>query len=67
MTNGETHYIVGYQAGHAACVRTGTTREGHRWLAANQRADPAYIAGYEWALFDYADANGLPTPLAGTS
>ena len=32
---------------------------GRRWLAEHRDADTAYVAGYEWALWDYEDANGL--------
>lgn len=29
------------------------------WLADQGNADNAFVAGYEWALWDYEDANGL--------
>lgn len=60
--------MAGYEAGRATCLRSGMVSDGRRWLEANQHAaDAAFVAGYEWALFDYADANGLPAPVAGAS
>lgn len=38
---------------------TGSVDAGRRWLAGQRGADSAYVAGYEWALWDYEDANGL--------
>ena len=64
----EAQYMAGYNAGRTACLRSGTTLDAHRWLQMHQRGLPvAFVAGYEWALLDYADANGLPEPLAGAS
>lgn len=52
--------MAGYQAGRAIALANGTTDLGWAWLGVNGTADQAYVAGYEWALFDYQDANGLP-------
>lgn len=58
MTTGEQQYMAGYNAGRTLALQTGTTEAGHRWLATHPDADIAYVAGYEWALWDYEDANG---------
>ena len=58
-TPGEQQYMAGYNAGRTTCVQTGSSEVGRQWLEdAAHRADSAYIAGYEWALWDYEDANG---------
>ena len=56
---GEQLYMAGYNAGRSICLQTGSSEAGRRWLAESARAtDSAYVAGYEWALWDYEDANG---------
>ena len=59
-TRGEARYLAGYEAGRAACLRTGSAAAARRWVEEHQHADSAYLAGYEWALWDYEDANGVP-------
>lgn len=59
MTSGEQQYMAGYNAGRTSALRVGSTEDGERWLREHPNADPAYVAGYEWALWDYADANGI--------
>lgn len=51
--------MAGYNAGRASTLATGSVDAGRRWLAEHPAADSAYVAGYEWALWDYEDANGL--------
>ena len=51
--------MAGYNAGRTSALTTGSVNAGRRWLAENPRADSAYVAGYEWALWDFEDANGL--------
>jgi len=52
--------MAGYNAGRATCLRTGSSEAARRWLETDSRAHgSAYIAGYEWAVWDYDDANGL--------
>lgn len=58
-TSGEQQYMAGYNAGRTIALRTGSAEAGHRWLNEHREADVAYVAGYEWALWDYEDANGL--------
>ena len=58
-TSGEQQYMAGYNAGRACALTTGSVDAGRRWLAEHRDADIAYVAGYEWALWDYEDANGL--------
>lgn len=64
----EALYLAGYQAGHMACVRGADPGGARRWIEMREpELDAAYVAGYEWAVFDYVDANGLPLPVAGAS
>ena len=58
-TRSEAQYVAGYNAGRTACVRSGSVEEALRWIEAHQLVDPAYLAGYEWAVWDYEDANGV--------
>lgn len=59
-TSGEQQYMAGYNAGRAMCLRTGSSEAARRWLETDSRAHgSAYVAGYEWAIWDYEDANGL--------
>jgi hypothetical protein len=51
--------MAGYNAGRAFALITGSAEPGRRWLIENRDADIAYVSGYEWALWDYEDANGL--------
>ncbi|GAB3862591.1 hypothetical protein GCM10028801_28360 [Nocardioides maradonensis] len=51
--------MAGYNAGRTLALTTGSVKGGHRWLDKHHTADTAYIAGFEWALWDYEDANGL--------
>lgn len=60
VTSGEQQYMAGYDAAQAICVQTGSTEAARRWLELeSHRHETAYVAGYEWALWDYEDANGL--------
>lgn len=59
MTTGEQQYMAGYNAGRGMALRTGSADAGHNWLSEHRNADLAYVAGFEWALWDYEDANGL--------
>ena len=56
---GEARYLAGYADGRAACLRASSSDVAQRWIKENQNADPAYLAGYEWAVWDYEDANGV--------
>ena len=61
--------MAGYDTGRALALQTGSSAAGHRWLAELRDAPTAFIAGYEWALWDYEDANGLihtPDPSRAT-
>jgi len=67
---GEQLYIAGYNAGRTACLQAGSSDSARRWIEERSRLDPAYVAGYEWALWDYDDANGvagLRTPEIGSA
>lgn len=64
MGPGEQQYMAGYNAGRTICLQSGSSSAGRRWLEhADNRPDVAYVAGYEWAIWDYDDANGLQTRL----
>jgi len=41
------------------CARTGSAELARRWTTENRWADAAYLAGLEWSIWDYEDANGL--------
>lgn len=57
---GEQRYMAGYNAGRSLSLRTGSSEAGRRWLAESALgSDAAYVAGFEWALWDYEDANGV--------
>jgi hypothetical protein len=58
-TIGEQQYMAGYNAGRTIALTTGSVAAGRHWLAEHPGADSAYVAGFEWALWDYEDANGL--------
>lgn len=63
---GEQRYMAGYNTGRTTCLRTGSSEAGRRWLELEARAkDSAYVAGYEWALWDYDDANGVARTVRG--
>lgn len=54
--------MAGYNAGRTLALQTGSSAAGRRWLAEHRDSndtDLAFVAGYEWALWDYEDANGL--------
>ena len=57
--NWEQQYVAGYNAGRTSALTTGSVDAGLRRLEEHRDTDSAYIAGYEWALWDYEDANGL--------
>lgn len=59
MTRGEQQYMAGYNASRTTALQTGSTEAGRRWVSEHRNADTAYVSGYEWALWDYEDANGL--------
>lgn len=57
---GDVQYLAGYNAARNACLRSGSVEDALRWIETHQHADAAYLAGYEWAVWDYEDANGVP-------
>ena len=56
---GQRQYDAGYQAGRAACLRTASAAAALAVLEVKRDASPGYVAGFEWALWDYNDVNGL--------
>jgi hypothetical protein len=61
QSEGQRQYDAGYQAGRAACLRTASAAAALAVLEATPDVSPAYVAGFEWALWDYNDANGHRT------
>lgn len=56
-THGEREWTRGYEAARSLCLAKGAD------LALSQKppaSNAAYEAGYDWGLWDYEDANGLP-------
>lgn len=45
--------MAGYNAGRTSALTTGSVSAGRRWLEEHRDGDSAYIAGYEWALWDH--------------
>ncbi len=58
-TSAEARYLRGYEDGRGACLRNGSSDAARQWLADHPSTDDAYVAGFEWALWDYDDANGV--------
>ena len=52
-------YEAGYKAGRTACLSLGSATEAASILEAKPDVDSAYAVGFEWAMWDYNDANGL--------
>ena len=59
QSEGQRQYDAGYQAGRAACLRTASAASALAVLEATRDVGDGYVAGFEWALWDYNDANGL--------
>lgn len=59
LAEGQRQYDAGYQAGRAACLRTASATAALAVLEATRDVSHAYVAGVDWALWDYNDANGL--------
>lgn len=55
--SGEQEYQRGYDTARALCLTVGVEVARERTPTT---AGAAYQAGYDWALWDYCDANGLP-------
>ncbi|WP_157571876.1 hypothetical protein [Nocardioides alkalitolerans] len=54
---GERQWMKGYEAARSLCLTRGA-ETAHRQRPLG--TDPAYEAGWDWGLWDYEDANGLP-------
>jgi len=52
-------YRAGYDDAQSMCLTTGSTQAAREWVEANRHADPAYVSGFDWGLYDFEDANGL--------
>ena len=59
MTASEARYMAGYEVGRSRCLASGSASSVWRWLSEQSGLDPAFVAGVEWAIWDYEDANGL--------
>lgn len=49
----------GYDAARTLCLTRGVETARH---LAPEGANAVYESGYDWGLWDYEDANGLPHP-----
>lgn len=52
-------YEAGYRDGRSAAVSVGSSSPARDWIEAHPHLGEAYIAGFEWALWDFDDANGI--------
>lgn len=62
LTPAQRRYEAGYTDGRTACLTAGDAASARAVLEAKQadhEVDSAYVAGFEWAIWDYNDANGL--------
>jgi len=57
MSPEEIQYTAGYNAGRSACINLGSS-DAARLQLLDPHLDSAYRAGWEWACWDYDDANG---------
>jgi hypothetical protein len=55
----DREWMKGYEAARALCLSRGSAT-AHEQRSAS--VHPVYEAGYDWGLWDYEDANGLPHP-----
>jgi hypothetical protein len=53
---GEREWMRGYAAGRAACLAKGADAARQQRRASSS----AFEAGYDWAIWDHEDANGMP-------
>lgn len=53
----ERELMRGYQAARSLCLTKGV---GGALRERGAVPDPAFEAGFDWGLWDYEDANGLP-------
>lgn len=58
MSPEEQRYTDGYNQGRTACINLGSS-DAARLQLLDPHLEPAYRAGWEWACYDYDDANGL--------
>ena len=59
--HGTQRFDQGYRDGYAACLNAGSSTAVRLQFEVRSMGDDAYAAGVEWALYDYDDANGLPS------
>ena len=57
---GDQEWMRGYEAARALCLSRGAETAQRQ---KPERTNAAYEAGYDWGLWDYLDANGLPHPV----
>ena len=55
-------WMNGYEAARAFCLAKGVDAAR---VHAPAPSSPAYESGWDWGLWDYEDANGLPHARAG--
>ena len=61
MTQGaaDREWMRGYDAARALCLTRGVETAHHQ---DSPPPNAAYEAGFDWGVWDYEDANGLPHP-----
>jgi hypothetical protein len=57
MSPDELRYLAGYDAGYSACINLGSS-DAARLQLLDPHLEAAYRSGWEWACWDYDDANG---------
>ena len=55
----DREWMKGYEAARSLCLTRGS-EVAH--LQKPTAGHPAYESGFDWGLWDYEDANGLPHP-----
>lgn len=58
-TPADREWMRGYEAARTLCLTQGPEAARRREQSG---ADPAFESGWDWGLWDYEDANGLPHP-----
>jgi hypothetical protein len=59
-TRPDQQWSNGYERGRIVCI-TGGAPSGRQWLKDHRPAyGPEFLDGFERAIFDYLDMNGLP-------
>ena len=68
LQGAEQEWSSGYERGGLICLTNGAAA-GRQWMRDHRGHGAAFLDGFRRAIYDYLDANGLPTgdPLDGAS